>query len=55
MDDDFNYSITLVNQQTSKPANWVETGESRAYLSLEELDAICAIAHELLEKGDNSE
>lgn len=28
----------------------VEAGESMAYLSLEELDAICAIAHEVIEK-----
>lgn len=28
----------------------VESGESRTYLSLEELDVICAIAHELIEK-----
>lgn len=31
-------------------ASGVEAGESRAYLSLEELDTICAIAHELIEK-----
>ena len=28
----------------------VEADESMAYLSLEELDAICAIAHEVIEK-----